>query len=210
MFWDQSKWIGSVLPKKQFQTLIHQWALATQFSSPYVSTPLTTIFLHLSKTKQKGKNSKLWVKHRWRGVQKTAIWKHFLIICLFFTVEFLSRRKELIKEDLADILFSQSCLFSELSSPGICSLMQQLQTVHAELRLLTRRMHRTDRESELVRDWKFAARVIDRLCLISFTVCLVVMTCAILFSAPYLSAWENQKRFNFNQPFPAVQKLNKR
>lgn len=35
-------------------------------------------------------------------------------------------------------------------------------------------------------EWKFAAMVVDRLCLVIFTLFIVASTCSIFFMAPYL------------------------
>uniref|UniRef100_A0A914V026 Uncharacterized protein n=1 Tax=Plectus sambesii TaxID=2011161 RepID=A0A914V026_9BILA len=65
---------------------------------------------------------------------------------------------------------------------------EQLNQIIRELRLITDRMRREDGNAEGRADWKFAAMVIDRICLIAFTSFLLVSTCAILFSAPQLIA----------------------
>lgn len=41
-----------------------------------------------------------------------------------------------------------------------------------------------DEKSEITKDWKFAAMVVDRLCLIIFTLFTIISTVAVLFSAP--------------------------
>ena len=55
-----------------------------------------------------------------------------------------------------------------------------------ELRFITHKIKEDNESNEEVNDWKFAAMVIDRLCLWVFTVYLVVTTLAIFFSAPNL------------------------
>lgn len=47
-------------------------------------------------------------------------------------------------------------------------------------------LRKEDEESEIARDWKFAAMVVDRLCLIIFTFFTIVATIAVLFSAPHI------------------------
>lgn len=41
-----------------------------------------------------------------------------------------------------------------------------------------------DEKGEITKDWKFAAMVVDRLCLIIFTLFTIISTVAVLFSAP--------------------------
>lgn len=41
-----------------------------------------------------------------------------------------------------------------------------------------------DEKSEITKEWKFAAMVVDRLCLIIFTLFTIISTVAVLFSAP--------------------------
>lgn len=53
-----------------------------------------------------------------------------------------------------------------------------------ELKFLTDKIKRDEDFQERCTDWKFAALVIDRLCLWLFTTFTIVSTCAILFSAP--------------------------
>ena len=55
-----------------------------------------------------------------------------------------------------------------------------------EIRYLTDRLRKEDEFEEECNDWKFAALVIDRLCLWVFTAFTVVSTCGILFSAPHI------------------------
>ena len=63
-----------------------------------------------------------------------------------------------------------------------------LNTLHAELKVITKRMEEEDEEDDESKDWKFAAMVVDRLCLIIFTVVILGSTGVIMFSAPYISA----------------------
>lgn len=53
-----------------------------------------------------------------------------------------------------------------------------------ELRQLTGKVEREEAKQEEVNDWRFAAMVVDRLCLIAFTTFTVVSTFTILLSAP--------------------------
>lgn len=70
-----------------------------------------------------------------------------------------------------DIRMSSSYLrmeTSDMSSP--CALAQRdLQGILREIRFITARMRKAEDDSEVVGDWKFAAMVVDRMCLIVFT-----------------------------------------
>ncbi|XP_035702527.1 neuronal acetylcholine receptor subunit alpha-7 [Folsomia candida] len=85
-----------------------------------------------------------------------------------------------------DIRMSSSYLrmeTSDMSSP--CALAQRdLQGILREIRFITARMRKSEEDAEVVGDWKFAAMVVDRMCLIVFTTFTVVATIAVLLSAP--------------------------
>lgn len=63
-----------------------------------------------------------------------------------------------------------------------------LKDILRELRSVTEKMKKDDEMQDACGDWKFAAMVLDRLCLCLFTVFTVVSTFAILFSAPHILA----------------------
>ncbi|XP_031623467.1 neuronal acetylcholine receptor subunit alpha-7 [Contarinia nasturtii] len=63
---------------------------------------------------------------------------------------------------------------------------RDLHSILKELQFITARMRRSDDEAELVSDWKFAAMVVDRFCLIVFTLFTVLATFAVLASAPHI------------------------
>jgi len=60
-----------------------------------------------------------------------------------------------------------------------------LNAVLRELRLVTDKLRADEARLAICSDWKFAAMVVDRFCLILFSVFTVVSTFAILFSAPH-------------------------
>uniref|UniRef100_A0A1B0DDW8 Neurotransmitter-gated ion-channel transmembrane domain-containing protein n=3 Tax=Phlebotomus TaxID=13203 RepID=A0A1B0DDW8_PHLPP len=62
----------------------------------------------------------------------------------------------------------------------------ELALILKEIRFITDQLRKEDEESEVARDWKFAAMVVDRLCLIIFTFFTIVATIAVLFSAPHI------------------------
>lgn len=68
-----------------------------------------------------------------------------------------------------------------------CSVAQrELQAILKELQFITGRMRKADDEAELISDWKFAAMVVDRFCLIIFTLFTIIATVAVLLSAPHI------------------------
>jgi hypothetical protein len=55
-----------------------------------------------------------------------------------------------------------------------------------ELRVITDKIRDDEDTAAIENDWKFAAMVLDRLCLITFTFFTIVATVAVLFSAPHI------------------------
>lgn len=51
---------------------------------------------------------------------------------------------------------------------------------------LSLQMRKDDEDADISRDWKFAAMVVDRMCLIIFTLFTIVATLAVLLSAPHI------------------------
>ncbi|KAM8825772.1 neuronal acetylcholine receptor subunit alpha-7-like isoform 1-T1 [Synchiropus picturatus] len=60
----------------------------------------------------------------------------------------------------------------------------QLQALLVEVQFLVERVREQDRQLSVVEQWQFAAAVIDRLCLVGFSVFNIVCTIAILMAAP--------------------------
>lgn len=74
-----------------------------------------------------------------------------------------------------------------LDETGACTIAQRdLQYILRELQFITNRMKKADEEAELISDWKFAAMVVDRFCLIVFTLFTIIATVAVLLSAPHI------------------------
>jgi len=67
-------------------------------------------------------------------------------------------------------------------TPAACLL----RSILGELRTITTKMRQDERFEDECSDWKFAAMVLDRLCLCLFTMFTVISTFAILFSAPHV------------------------
>ncbi|XP_026472668.1 neuronal acetylcholine receptor subunit alpha-7 [Ctenocephalides felis] len=62
----------------------------------------------------------------------------------------------------------------------------ELTLILKELRVITDQLRKEDEGNDISRDWKFAAMVVDRLCLIIFTLFTIIATMAVLFSAPHI------------------------
>uniref|UniRef100_A0A8C5EWB8 Neuronal acetylcholine receptor subunit alpha-7-like n=1 Tax=Gouania willdenowi TaxID=441366 RepID=A0A8C5EWB8_GOUWI len=60
----------------------------------------------------------------------------------------------------------------------------QLQALLLEVQFLVERVREQDRQLSLVEQWQFAAAVIDRLCLVGFSLFNIICTIAILMAAP--------------------------
>jgi hypothetical protein len=76
---------------------------------------------------------------------------------------------------------------SHVNIPSACTAAsRELKCILKEMRFMTNRLKAMDEENEIESDWKFAAMVIDRFCLIIFTTFTIVTTIAVLFSAPHI------------------------
>ncbi|XP_024947813.1 acetylcholine receptor subunit alpha-type acr-16 isoform X2 [Cephus cinctus] len=72
------------------------------------------------------------------------------------------------------------------ASLPLSGTQRELQTILRELQFITSRMKKSDEEAEVISDWKFAAMVVDRFCLIVFTLFTLIATIAVLWSAPHI------------------------
>ncbi|KAL7640435.1 UNVERIFIED_CONTAM: hypothetical protein RMT77_008710 [Armadillidium vulgare] len=63
---------------------------------------------------------------------------------------------------------------------------RELQSILKELRFITASMREEEENNEIIMDWKFAAMVVDRFCLITFTLYTVVSTVVVMLSAPHI------------------------
>jgi nicotinic acetylcholine receptor, invertebrate len=59
-----------------------------------------------------------------------------------------------------------------------------MRTILTELKFLTGHVRQEEEEDDVSQDWKFSAMVIDRLCLIIFTLTTTIFSYVTLFSAP--------------------------
>ncbi|XP_071531429.1 neuronal acetylcholine receptor subunit alpha-7-like isoform X23 [Panulirus ornatus] len=66
------------------------------------------------------------------------------------------------------------------------SCTRELNLILKEVRIITDKMRKDDEDGEVANDWKFAAMVVDRLCLIIFTLFTITATIAVLLSAPHI------------------------
>lgn len=62
----------------------------------------------------------------------------------------------------------------------------ELALILKEIRFITDQLRKEDETADVTKDWKFAAMVVDRLCLIIFTLFTIIATLAVLFSAPHI------------------------
>lgn len=69
---------------------------------------------------------------------------------------------------------------------GFTSVRNELLAILNELRYITHKIKEDSEASEEINDWKFAAMVIDRLCLWVSALYMGITTAAIFFSAPHL------------------------
>ena len=76
----------------------------------------------------------------------------------------------------------------KMDDGGILNVKNELLAILNELRYITHKIKEDNEANEETNDWKFAAMVIDRLCIWVFSVYMVVATVAIFFSSPNVTA----------------------
>ncbi|KAL0155542.1 hypothetical protein M9458_049805 [Cirrhinus mrigala] len=64
------------------------------------------------------------------------------------------------------------------------ALEQELAKILEEVRYIAKRFRNQDEDENVCNEWKFAAAVIDRLCLMAFSIFTILCTIGILMSAP--------------------------
>lgn len=69
---------------------------------------------------------------------------------------------------------------------GVQAAVLTMQQIYNELKFITQRMQRDDLVQEAKTEWKYAAMVVDRLCLFIFSMVIVCCTCGIMFTAPHV------------------------
>ncbi|CAH1989266.1 unnamed protein product [Acanthoscelides obtectus] len=90
-----------------------------------------------------------------------------------------------INTNLGAGFLRNAATIEDSSLPGSGN-QRDLQLILKELQFITNRMKKADEEAEVISDWKFAAMVVDRFCLIIFTLFTIVATVAVLLSAPHI------------------------
>ena len=70
-----------------------------------------------------------------------------------------------------------------LFPPGI---HRELSLILKEIKIITDKLRDDDEAGSIENDWKFAAMVLDRLCLITFTLFTIIATFAVLAAAPHV------------------------
>ena len=68
-------------------------------------------------------------------------------------------------------------------SPGV---YRELSLILKEIRVITDKIRDDEDTAAIENDWKFAAMVLDRLCLITFTGFTMLATAALLITAPHV------------------------
>ncbi len=71
------------------------------------------------------------------------------------------------------------------STTAIDAQLIVLERVYDELKQITRCMQRDDEDDWVRNDWRFAAMVVDRLCLFVFSVFIFLSTCGIMLSSTH-------------------------
>ena len=63
---------------------------------------------------------------------------------------------------------------------------RELSLILKEIKIITDKIRDDEESAAIENDWKFAAMVLDRLCLIVFTLFTIVATVAVLAAAPHV------------------------
>ena len=79
-----------------------------------------------------------------------------------------------------------SCDHRNNNSNGI---EKELREILKEIRVVTDKIRAEAEASTLENEWKFAAMVLDRVCLIAFTLFTVLLSAAVLLAAPHVIVW---------------------
>ena len=74
----------------------------------------------------------------------------------------------------------------EKVTPLPSGTMRELTMILKELRVLTDKLKADEDDDSIENDWKFAAMVLDRLCLLTFTAFTIIATIAVLLAAPHI------------------------
>uniref|UniRef100_A0A8C4X1Y0 CHRNA7 (exons 5-10) and FAM7A (exons A-E) fusion n=1 Tax=Eptatretus burgeri TaxID=7764 RepID=A0A8C4X1Y0_EPTBU len=82
----------------------------------------------------------------------------------------------------------ETCFTAMSEQKGMCGHRGPgLLRILAELRYIAERFRLQDQEQAMASEWKFVAAVIDRLCMLAFSLFTIISTITILMSAPHFS-----------------------
>lgn len=86
--------------------------------------------------------------------------------------------------NIEDPLNEQITKLNSNSNPAVTTTETdrnpELTSILDEIRVITQRVRMQTLEDNVVYEWKFAARVLDRACLAGFTIFLITATCALM------------------------------
>jgi len=91
-----------------------------------------------------------------------------------------------ISHNHAPIIPHHCCPAARRAFTANMNLAQEVKLILREIRFLTKRVREKDEEDITISDWKFAAMVIDRFCLIGLSIYTVMTTVVLFISAPHL------------------------
>ncbi|CAB1441212.1 unnamed protein product [Pleuronectes platessa] len=75
-------------------------------------------------------------------------------------------------------------LLPKAQGPSVGGVEPELAKILEEVHYIAKRFHDQDENESVCNEWKFAAAVIDRLCLMAFSIVIILCTIGILMSAP--------------------------
>lgn len=73
-----------------------------------------------------------------------------------------------------------------MEASPLSPLQRELGLILKEIKIITDKVREDEEASSVAADWKFAAMVVDRMCLFFFTTFTIVATCAVLAVAPHV------------------------
>lgn len=79
---------------------------------------------------------------------------------------------------------SQHAIHSEQTRPLLLERLPEVSQILEEVQYIARRFREQDEGEAICSEWKFAAAVVDRLCLVAFSLFSIICTFTILMSAP--------------------------
>ena len=74
----------------------------------------------------------------------------------------------------------------KLSRGGLESLTEELANIRLEITVIADKIRADAETAKIESEWKFAAMVLDRLCLLAFTAFTVILSAATLIAAPHV------------------------